>query len=105
MSELIDLGWAAGFIDGEGSLSTRTSRTEQPRIAVSNTEFESIHNLQRILGGKIYGPYCYNGYKPYLLWSVEGKRYEEALMPVIEHLVNKKVQAEEALRRWYVAQF
>lgn len=61
----IDLAWAAGFFDGEGSVGAyKSGRTfylsagyKYPKVSVTNTDLELLEKFQRIVGlGKIYGP-------------------------------------------------
>ncbi len=59
-----ELAWAAGFYDGEGSISGMHEKaTRRPRTAVCISQIEptTLQRMQRAFGfGKMYGPYHRN---------------------------------------------
>ena len=63
-SHEVNLAWAAGFIDGEGCfVHVKTHRpngkmySDGVRLSAAQVNKEPLERLQKILGGKIYGPY------------------------------------------------
>ena len=108
-----DLAWAAGIIDGEGTVRLNhglrnTNRTEifTPIIAVNNTDIRMVVKLKEMFGGSIHVsggkyPYQYKGAirrrKVTHMWTVcadAALATAESLKP---YLVCKKEQAEKLL--------
>lgn len=78
--ELKDIGWIAGFLEGEGYFGiTRTCSV----IAVSQVNPEPLKKLQRLLGGKIC--HCKNNHinhNNFDRWSVHASRAVGIMMTV-----------------------
>ena len=104
----VQLAWAAGFIDGEGTISmyTKAHKPYRPgysiRLSVVNTYLPSLERLQVMFGGSIqplhseersYG----ENWKPSFFWSCGAKATEAALTQLLPHLFVKRPQAELAL--------
>lgn len=74
----VDIGWAAGFFDGEGhcDLSTHRSGYKYPRLTVVSTDFDMLEKFAQIVGlARIYGPYqpsSRRSRKPIFRWQVVG---------------------------------
>lgn len=99
----LDLGWAAGFLDGEGHFGLPRSRARKGlpdwhRIRVSATQNglpgrppEVLHRMQRIFGGKIE----MHGEPDDFRWLVEGRpKVEEVFQRVRPWLgIVKQLQA------------
>jgi len=54
-----DLGWAAGFLEGEGSFDLNTRRRQPgvwrtPQVRAAQVQREPLEKLVRLFGGKIY---------------------------------------------------
>ena len=67
---LIDLAWAAGFLEGEGCFYMNGKK---PRVVVNQKQLEPLVRLQEMAGGKIYKPRTRDYY------SLQIHRREEAL--------------------------
>lgn len=50
-----DVAWAAGFLEGEGTFRAGTG-TKLLSIDAHQVQLQPLERLQRVLGGKIYGP-------------------------------------------------
>lgn len=70
----IELAWAAGFLDGEGSFLfiIRSDDRGRGRLTVqaSQSDIRPLEKLISILGGRIYGPYSHAIGKPYWEWRI-----------------------------------
>ncbi len=106
-----DLAWAAGFIDGDGSIAIArdwpSRRMVNPHhslfVRVGNTDLAVLEELQRIFGvGSIFQqdkrkhPDSYN-HLPFYSWTVRSLQAAKILVGVFPFLRVKKRQAEEAL--------
>ena len=51
----IELGWLAGFIDGEGTITLRrVNNWRYPFMSASSTDLDMLREVQRLAGGVIY---------------------------------------------------
>lgn len=69
MYDAVDLAWGAGLYEGEGTIyaqlipgerlgNLRSDRTTRnPRVTIRMSDPEPLLRMQRIFGGKFYGPY------------------------------------------------
>ena len=99
------LGWAAGILDGEGSLTIAKDKRGEwysPRIGVGNTDRAMLHTLQALLGGSVYDPKRVRGSdkrvvvskKKLFLWYIDKPLdIVEILISVFPYLVTKKERA------------
>ena len=89
---LTDMAWCAGIIDGEGCFSLEPSSA---RISVESTSRITIESLFRILGGKasVIKRKTQAG-KTVFRWYTHKNMAYETCEKLIEHLVEKKAQAE-----------
>ena len=89
------LGYAMGLIVGEGSF---TGDRQQPSLEVKlhRRDVEPLEHLQRILGGRIFGPYAHGGRNLYA-YMLRGQALREALPVIHAHLPAswKRVQFEQ----------
>lgn len=89
-----DLGYAMGLIVGEGSF---TGDTKQPslEIRMHRRDLEPLENVQRLLGGRIFGPYTHGGRNLYV-YMLRGRQLKDALPILQEHLPQswKRIQFE-----------
>lgn len=87
----IDLGWAAGFLEGEGYFSKGKSCIS---VQASQVQLEPLTKMQKLFGGSIHKysqknrPNCNDFYK----WGVHGET-AEALMKLLLPLMSPKRQA------------
>lgn len=95
-----DLAWAAGIIDGEGSISlARCKRqgkdeTYSLRVQVGNTDPRMILRLKELFGGSIPKVENRGRYKPMWRWILYGNAAAVFLTSVLPYLVSKRDQAE-----------
>lgn len=93
------LAWAAGMIDGDGSIMvyrgvTRGLPFYSLRVLVGNTVYPVLLRMQDILGGKVYSKGPTTGRKPYWMWRVVGPEAQRALELLEPRLVAKRAQAQ-----------
>lgn len=98
---ITDLAWAAGIIDGEGSLAIGyTNRSKCKHwfcsVSVRNTNKPMIDKLFEIFGGKSFkGKYKYKDeYRTVWTWYINPRQTREFLLLVYPYLITKKRQAE-----------
>ena len=90
--DAFELGYAMGLIVGEGSF---TGDRHQPslELKVHRRDLQSLAPLQRILGGRVFGPYSHGGRNLYA-YMLRGRELKNALPILQEHLPGswKRVQ-------------
>lgn len=101
-STLLDVAWAAGFIDGEGCFwinrqirKGRTRLTHFVGISAFQLKIEPLEKLQRIFGGKIYKaitdrPNQVDGHQ----WRISGPDARLTAQALKPFLLVKWVQAD-----------
>lgn len=94
----VDLGWAAGFLEGEGCF-IRTHHS--PRVKAVQVNLEPLLKLQRIFGGNIYRQKAYREtHSPSFLWAVNGKMALAVIGQIYEMLSAKRqMQADAIMHR------
>ena len=97
-----EIVWAAGFIDGEGCVTTTLSKRWGVyclALTVGQTTRAPLRTLQLLFGGGIHGPYKKD--KPHhnqkWTWALGGKGAKEALGMMWPYLRVKERQATIAL--------
>ena len=70
----VEIAWAAGLFEGEGSTVLSPSGV---RLQVKMTDQDVLEHLLHVLGGVLNGPYQYNvpgkpPRKPFWFWSLTG---------------------------------
>lgn len=106
VSELIDYAWAAGIIEGEGTLSLHKikARKNSWRVVVSVTmsDFDVIDKLHKVFGvGTVRErPPQKVGYKPLKEWAVQNQAgCFEVLLRIMPHLGDRRLaKAEEMFK-------
>jgi hypothetical protein len=92
--EPFTLGFAMGLIVGEGSF---TGDRQQPslEIRMHRRDIEPLEQVQRTLGGRIFGPYAHGGRQLYV-YMLRGRELKQALGTLQEYLPIswKRVQFE-----------
>lgn len=92
------LGWVAGIIDGEGSLTVGISQTGkyyQAALQVVNTDIKMLLKLQEVTGiGSIYLRKKRPGQLPCCVWNVSLQPAIILLKQILPWLITKKEQAE-----------
>lgn len=88
------LGFAMGLIVGEGSF---TGDRQQPslEIRLHRRDLAPLESVQRLLGGRIFGPYVHAGRNQYV-YMLRGSELRAALPVLEQHLPPswKRVQFE-----------
>jgi hypothetical protein len=100
----LDLAYAAGVIDSDGSIGIHRKKFEhcqtcyEPRVYVRQVEIEAVELLYGLFGGYRLSPrsYVQNG-KPLHEWRVSGQVACSALNELLPYLRIKKARAENAL--------
>lgn len=94
MKKQIDIAWAAGIIEGEGTFSIGKDRTKS--VIVRMTDKDVVLRLRSIFGGNFTGPHVYlsaPGRKPLYRWSVS-RREEvvELLRAILPHMGERRTK-------------
>jgi hypothetical protein len=74
-----DVAWAAGFFEGEGSISpsTRRGRIEGMSVSLGSTDYDVIERFSKIWGcGSLCGPYQRGTHKP--IWHFRIHNFDDA---------------------------
>jgi hypothetical protein len=101
--DTFELGYAMGLLVGEGCFTSWRNRyREIPVCAVKlhSRDPNPLLALQRVLGGRINGPYCHSN-RHYLVWSLRGSALRRAVPTLFWHLPesHKRQQFLEWLTR------
>lgn len=94
--------WAAGFLEGEGYFPI----TARMSIRACQVNPEPLYRLQRLLGGRILGPYTPKNRKaqPFFRWDLNGTNGAAVMMTLYSLMSEKrKASIAAALRIWKVA--
>ena len=112
------LAWAAGFLDGEGSIYSRNVRNRYKnrrgefyhsralQVSASQHRPEPLQRLASLFGGKVSGPRVtiLNGreHKPSWKWTLSSfEKCQAAIAATWPFLMVKKEQAIAALRQYH----
>jgi hypothetical protein len=102
MSDIKEIYWAAGFLEGEGSLSTRGPYGNF--VTAAQVQREPLERLQRIFGGKIfYYDYShkYPTHSPVYRWQVSNAAARGVMMTIYFLMSTKrKLQIKKVLDLW-----
>jgi hypothetical protein len=94
-----DLAWAAGFIDGEGTISLRLHVNTQgntyiyPTLQAANTNVEMLQELRYMFGGSIHAVKQVDGRKRVHRWTCGSRQSVEAIRLLLPYLKLKRPQA------------
>jgi hypothetical protein len=96
-----DLAWAAGIIDGEGSIGIYRNTTKSHarltlQVSVGNTDPRMCLRLRDLFGGSVYAVHHRKG-KSYLNWAVVGKRAADLCHLIEPYVICKRDQVEVGL--------
>lgn len=103
----LDLGWVAGFLEGEGTFGRyRTNgRHSYPRVSCGSTDLDQLERLQALLGGigTIHKGKVREGrehHKPYWMWQLSAGKQATGVMGMLYELMSPRRQAaiSEALQ-------
>jgi hypothetical protein len=89
-----------GLIVGEGSF-TGDRRQPSLEIKLHRRDIEPLEHVQRVLGGRIFGPYAHGGRNLYA-YMLRGRELKDALPVLQRHLPTswKRVQFDAWLARY-----
>lgn len=90
-----DIGWCAGFFDGEGCIVVGTNGSLQVRVV--NTSLKSLQKLQETLGYGTILPRKQVVNKPQYYWSCYGMDAYKVLKLLLPHVVDKQAQSITAM--------
>lgn len=107
---IAELGWAAGFVDGEGCITAVRQKYKNPkhrgirlRMHIGQNDLASLQHLQRILDVKSYiNQVKWNSTqtRPVYALSIDGRHALEALYILEPFLYRKKHQARACFELW-----
>lgn len=91
--------WAAGFYEGEGSISTSGRHLH---MSLSQVNLEPLERYLRIVDrGKIYGPYKGNRKNPIYTWQVQGQGAVDVFLGMADQLSERRLtQGAVAIEAW-----
>jgi hypothetical protein len=93
---LVDLGWAAGFLEGEGTFNvnrTGLGRSASSKVSATQKQKEPLEVLQALFGGSII-PFR----SKYWRWTVYGSRARGLMFTMFSFLSRRRrEQARTAL--------
>lgn len=85
------IGWAAGFFEGEGTVSRRAG---SHFIAINNTDLHSLERFHAAVGvGRVrgpYGPYNALSKKPHWTWSACKKGDRQVVTDLLGPLLSDR---------------
>lgn len=107
MSEA-ELGWAAGILDGEGCIhlyhatALKKYHTYVLQVSISNTSLVLLHRFAEIVGegrvNRLTRQPAKDTHRQQWVWMVAARKAETVLTMLLPYLVNKRPEAELALR-------
>ena len=98
-----DLAWAAGFVDGEGSIATpvrtrvRNRRDYSLALYVGQVDPRPLLRLRSYFGGEVRPRTSWGTGRPIFMWRISGTKAETALRALLPYLMVKAEQARLAL--------
>ncbi len=100
----VDLAWAAGLMDGEGTITIHPGRgatRNLPRLiaTLSMTNITPLHRLRELFGGSITEKKPTSSGKPYFRWDIADRKADRVVRAVYPYLrcPDKIFQAELAI--------
>lgn len=108
-SDEVEVAWAAGFWEGEGSVRCALTRNRSKVgvvyahlcVTATQRDREPLDRLVAILGGGVYGPYVYGDYDPprtHYNWTIWGKKAEAAIARIEPHLTRRRKEQIQRAR-------
>lgn len=107
------LGWVAGIIEGEGSISVTAAQKignvyTYPLVIVGMTDEDVVRRLHEWSGiGRVTGPFCppsRGTNKPHWCWSVNKISHVEALCAAIAPFLSERRQEQVRVMRQKIAE-
>ncbi len=106
---MVELGWAAGFLEGEGSFTAVSAGRRadgRPRasfnvsVNAGQVNLEPLHRLQKLFGGHIYRHNMHTG-NPIWRWQIYGKAAIGIMLTVWTMMSERRrQQIENAVTKW-----
>lgn len=103
----IELGWLAGFMDGEGTVTLSKYGKGQlrcPILSATSTDLELLEEVKRIAGGTVASVKMHGQMrKPAWIWKKSGASKIISLLRELEPVMrcpNKKLRAELLIEHW-----
>lgn len=100
---MMQLGWAAGFIEGEGTFAGHRKTCRCERITVNQVQKEPLERLASYLGGSILSRQRHHSQpigQPYWTWQATGPRARGIMMSIYPLMSPKrKEQIRKALSK------
>jgi hypothetical protein len=90
------MDWLAGWLEGEGSFISTTTRGGScaTRVCATSTDLDVVQRAQRVAGGTVRGPVLREGCKPIYQWNVAARREAVALMLLLRPLMGERRTAQ-----------
>lgn len=109
MENHIDLAWAAGLFEGEGSIAAHQKNAIS--LAVAMTDKDVLDKFAKIINyGRVYGPYKYNqkakkNNKAYYRWMIADKVGVLAVWKLLEPMLGLRrheqwLALEPRIKNW-----
>lgn len=101
-SEIKDIAWAAGFLEGEGYISMQ-HKNKSPVLTAAQVNQEPLLKLKEMFGGKLrfYKRENPSKGKDYYVWVICGTNAAMVLMTIYVLLSERlKIRAKEVIETW-----
>lgn len=97
---MVDLYYAAGFLEGEGSFVVR--ERFDPSITAGQVQLEPLERLQELFGGNIYPcKLAKNGRQPSHVWNLNGSRAIGLMLTLFPMMsTRRQSQIANAVNGW-----
>ena len=99
LARVRELAWAAGFFDGEGTVSQTSASGTRRRyllIRIGHVDPRPLHRFAAAAGGDVRGPYQQRGgegrWSDYYVWQRAGAKAQETLDRLIPYLSPAKLE-------------
>jgi hypothetical protein len=101
----LDVAWAAGLFEGEGSFVFYATKTSKRRITASltTTDEDVIRKFCSVVGlGVIYGPRCIGTNKPFWQWTTTTFEDTQAIVALFWRWLGarRKEKAKEVIHQY-----
>ncbi len=87
---LLDLAWAAGFLEGEGHFGINSPTARCAVIQATQVNQEPLLQLRKVFGGSLNARKPRNNQTPYFEWKVSGARARGIMMTLYLLLSQKR---------------
>ena len=89
------IAWAAGFLEGEGSIfiTNGRGRGKVLRISAAQVDPAPIEELNRLFGGGVFRAKGRDGRRDHYRWYASNRRAADVLRAILPYMVSKRDQA------------